>query len=208
MINQDTLNTDITITFESAQEIIFEDIQSKYSSANWEDTCNIDYNSYSYKFSPDIELDIYTKIYEKKIVCRIHLNIEELLIKIFPVNKDIKESIDDKIKEYIKFIYNLKYNYVYSRIIDSLLPKESFDKEEKKAIAKMFIKHDIIEDCSVCMEKNTVLTRCKHNLCRICLFKITKDNKSQHAPCPICRNCINIECCYDDENSYPHSDEE
>ena len=204
MINQDNVTNDIT--FDSQSKIIFEDIKNKHSIANWEDTCNIDYNSYSYKFSPDIELDIFTKIYEKKIVSRINLYTEELLIKIFSVSKDSKDTFEDKIKEYIKFIYNLKYEYVYSRIIYSLLSKESIDKEEKLALAKMFIKHDIIEDCSVCMEKNTVLTKCKHNLCRICCFKIIKDSKTQHAPCPICRNCINIECCYERDENY--SDEE
>ena len=201
MINQDTATNDIT--FESAQEIIFEDIQNKYSTANWEDTRNIDYNSYSYKFSGDIELDIYTKIYEKKIVSTINLHTEELLTKVFSVSKD---TFEDKIKEYIKFIYNLKYNYVYSRIIDSLLPIDYINKEEKKALARMFIKHDTIDDCCVCMEKNTVLTRCNHNLCRFCSFTITKNAKNKHAPCPICRSCINNECCYEHDENY--SDEE
>ena len=204
MVNQDTLNEEIT--FESAQETIFEDIKNKYLGTNWENSCNVDYNTYSYKFSNTMELDIYSRIYQKKIVSQVVFNTETILLKNFLLDKD--ETIDDKIKEFIEFLYNLKFNYAYSKIVDTLLPNDVFKKEEKKTIAKLFIKHDSVEDCCVCMEKNTVITRCKHNVCRICLHNLIKNSRTGHVPCPMCRKCIATECFSDGESVQNHSDED
>jgi len=204
MVTQDTLNDEIT--FESAQETIYEDIKNKYSAANWETSCNIDYNTYSYKFSNNMELDIYTRFYQKKIVSQVVFNTETILLKNFFLEKE--ETIDDKIKDFIDFLYNLKYTYVYSKIVDNLILKDLFHKEEKKTIAKLFIKHDVVEECCVCMEKNTVLTKCKHNLCRICLYNLGKNSKSEHISCPLCRKYIASDCNSEVETIGDHSDED
>jgi hypothetical protein len=128
------------------------------------------------------------------------------LHKNFLLDKD--ETIDDKIKEFIEFLYNLKFNYTYSKIVDTLIPNDFFKKEEKKTIAKLFIKHDSVEDCCVCMEKNTVMTRCKHNVCRICSHNLIKNSKSEHIPCPICRKCITNIHLSDEESNNAYSDED
>ena len=128
MVNQDTLNNEMN--FEEAQKTIYEEIKNKYSDSNWETSCNVGYNTYSYKFSNNIELDIYTRVYQKKIVSQVVFNNETILLKNFFVEKE--ETIDDKIIDFIDFLYNLKYNYVYSKIVDNLIPKYLFDKEEKK----------------------------------------------------------------------------
>lgn len=204
MVIQDTLNNDIT--FEVAQETIYEDIKNKYLAANWDSSCIIEYNTYSYKYSPNIELDIYTRIYQKKIISQVILHNETVLNKNFIVEKE--ETIDDKINEFIDFLYNIKFNYVYSKIVDNLLLKDTQNKEEKKTIAKLFIKHDIVDDCCVCLEKNTVLTKCKHNLCRICSYNLYKNSKSEHIPCPICRKCITNIHLSDEESINAYSDED
>lgn len=205
MVNLDSLSEEINL--ESAREIIYEDIKNKLvSTTNSENFCNIEYNTYSYKFSNTMDLDIYTRFSQKKISSSVMFNGETILIKNFLVEKD--ESLDDKIKEFIEFLYNLKFSYSYSKIVDSLLLNDLFHKEEKKALAKLFIKHDSIEECCVCMEKNTIFTRCKHNLCRICLDKLNKNNKSEHLPCPMCRKCISFECFSDEDSIHNHSDED
>lgn len=204
MVNQVTLNNDIT--FEIAQETIFEDIKNKYLNANWENSCSIDYSIYAYKFSNTMELDVYTRVYQKKIAIQVVFMTETILNKNFILEKE--ENMDDKIKEFIEFLYKLKFNYMYSKIIDILILNDSFHKEEKKTIAKLFIKHDGIDDCCVCMEKNTVLTKCMHNLCRVCLFNLDKNSKNDHIPCPLCRKCISTECFSDDESVVNHTDNE
>lgn len=204
MNSLDTLNNEIN--FDIAQETIYEDIKNKYLAANWERYYTIEYNTYSYKYSENMEIDIYTKIYEKKIVTSVMLSTEVILLKNFFVEKD--DTIDEKIKEFISFLYNIKYNYVYSKIVDNFLPKDSLYKEEKKTIAKLFIKHDVIENCCVCFDKNTVLTKCKHNLCRICSYDLFKNNKNEHIPCPMCRKCISDLHLSDEESIHTHSDNE
>ena len=67
-------------------------------------------------------------------------------------------------------------------------------------MAKRFIKHDIIEECSVCMEKNTVLTKCGHNLCRICLCKMRGKCGQHRTCCPLCRKCLCSLCQYEDDD--------
>ena len=177
------------INFEIASEIILEDIHHKYVDVDWKEKCSFEYNTYSYKFNDEMIVYINTRIYEEKILSRVILNQEVLLSRVFQIEG---ENIFEKIKEYINFIYNLTYNYNYSRILDSLIIKEFQQKEEKKAIAKIFIKHDTIENCSVCMEQNTVLTRCGHNLCRICLSKMYMNKR--HVSCPLCRKCLCPAC--------------
>jgi hypothetical protein len=187
-------NNDINL--EIASKIILEDIISKYDDIDWNEKCSFEYNTYSYKFNNDeIIVDIHTRIYEEKILSRVILNQEVLLSKAFQIENG---NVIKKIDEYIHYIYNLTYNYNYSRILDSLVIKELQEKEEKKAMAKIFIKHDTIENCCACMEQNTVLTRCGHNLCRICLSKMYKNKK--HVNCPLCRKCLCPACEEDDEN--------
>jgi hypothetical protein len=188
-------------SYESAQDLLLEEIKNKYKEVNWEDKCSFEYNTYFYKFNDDLDLDIISRIYKQKILTRVLLNQDEVVLsKSFQFDTD---TFEEKIKEYINFIYNVKFNYNYSKIRDNLILKECFEKEEKLAMAKIFIKHDIIEDCSVCMEKNTVLTRCKHNLCRVCYSKMVKLNP--HINCPLCRKCLCPHCNDEDEEAYePH----
>ena len=65
------------------------------------------------------------------------------------------------------------------------------DEIEDEIFAKMFLKHSEINECSVCMEKNVVITQCGHNLCRICFDKIKKIDTC--TTCPICRSCLNCQ---------------
>ena len=186
------------IDLEMASEIILEDIKNKYDDIDWNEKYSFEYNTYSYKFNNDddeIIVDIHTRIYEEKILSRVILNQEVLLSKVFQIENG---NIIEKIKEYIHYVYNLTYNYNYGRILDSLVIKALQEKEEKKALAKIFIKHDTIENCCACMEQNTVLTRCGHNLCRICLGKMYKNKK--HINCPLCRKCLCSACEEEDED--------
>ena len=183
------------INFETASTILLEDIMNKYEDIDWKEKCSFEYNTYCYKFNDEIIVDIHTRFYVDKIISRVSLNHEVLLSKIFQIES---ENVTEKIKEYIKYLYTLTYNYNYSRILDSLVIIESQEKEEKKAMAKIFIKHDTIENCSVCLEQNTVLTRCGHNLCRICLCKMYKNKK--HVNCPLCRKCLCPACEEEEDN--------
>ena len=189
-----TLECAQALSLEEAQALILEEIKNKYKEVNWEDRCFFDYNTYFYKFNDDFDVDIISKIHEQKIFTEVYLNQETVLVKLFKFDT---ETLEEKIKEYISFIWNLKFNYIYSKIKDNLVSKENFEKEEKLAMAKIFIKHSTIEDCSVCMEKNTTLTRCGHNLCRVCYSKMNKGKS--HVSCPLCRQCLCPECNDDEE---------
>ena len=182
------------INFETASTILLDDIKSKYDELDHKEKCSFEYNTYSYKFN-DIIVDIFSIIYEEKIIIRIILEQEVLLTKVIQMDS---KNVIEKIKEYIYYLYNLSSNYTYSRILDSLVLKELQEKEEKKVIAKMFIKHDKVEDCCVCMELNTIITKCGHNLCRPCLSKMYKNNK--HVNCPLCRKCLCPSCQEDDDD--------
>jgi len=89
----------------------------------------------------------------------------------------------------LKDIYNLKNNFKYSKILDSLKIGDELKKQEDVFIAHEFITHKSgIVDCCVCNEKNTVLTHCKHSLCRGCF------NQLQKLDCPLCRT--SLVCCH------------
>ena len=119
------------INLEMASEIILEDIKNKYDDIDWNEKCSFEYNTYSYKFNNDDEddeiiVDIHTRIYEEKILSRVILNQEVQLSKVFQIENG---NIIEKIKEYIHYVYNLTYNYNYSRILDSLVIKALQEKE-------------------------------------------------------------------------------
>ena len=100
-------------------------------------------------------------------------------------------NIKKKLELFLKNIYNLNKDYVYSKITDNLVFISEKDEIEDEIFAKMFLKHSEINECSVCMEKNVVITQCGHNLCRICFDKIKKIDTC--TTCPICRSCLNCQ---------------
>ena len=153
----------------------------------------------NYKHSEDLSYDVWIKFYENKIILYVITNnysesyvdrrdIEEhefLYSKIYNIDPD---EIEKTMKDIFLFVYNLKYDYMYSKIIDHIESKETIKTKEQIHLSKMLITHNILENCSVCMEPNTVLTTCNHNLCRECHIKITKNKK--HPVCPMCRMCL------------------
>lgn len=162
----------------------------------------IEYNFIDYDFIYDInntlKIDIFCKFFRNRFVLNgVNYNYSEnedesynhlLNIVMLSINDNNRE---DKLIIFLKTIYNLNTDYVYSKIVDKLIIKDERDDIENEIIAKMFLKHTEINDCSVCTEPNNVLTKCNHNLCRLCFQKI---KKLISCPlCPICRACL--ECC-------------
>jgi hypothetical protein len=188
------------LSFEDARDFILDNMESKYKNFDWEENSYrpISYNIYNYRHNDNLRLDIFTDIFKKKISVFINIFTETLITKTYYFNQD---NMLDIFCEYIEFVYNLKKNYTYSKILDTLILNDKFLNEEKKIISLTFIKHDIIDDCCVCMDKNTVLTKCGHNLCRVCHSKILFEGnirKKQHElSCPMCRECICIDCIHD-----------
>jgi len=158
----------------------------------------IEYNFLEYEFSYDntnvLKFDIFCKFFTDRFILNaINYNYAEdenynhlLHISFLDINE---ENMDEKLIEFLKVIYNLNKDYTYSKITDNLILITEKNDIENEIFAKMFLKHTEINDCSVCMEKNTVLTNCGHNLCRLCYEKIKKP--SCCTLCPICRNCLN-----------------
>ena len=177
----------IDLDLELSQDIILKDILHKFTLINWDVNCHFEYYINNYKLSDNIEFNIITKFFINRILLIVEFNTKDLLIDNFFLNDENKH---DKIKEYIKFIYDIKNNYSYSKILDCLILKDKQDSEESIMIAKMFIAHNTITNCCVCMEKNIVMTKCMHNLCRTCDSEILKKAKLYNGPyvkCPMCR---------------------
>ena len=197
-------------SFKDAKDCILHDIEDKYNKNFVHDKINacteIYYNILNYNFAHNLSLDIIIIISKKDIFVRIKLFTEILLTKNFTFNDDNMLNI---FSEVIDYIYNIRKQYTYSKLLDTLILNDNFLKEERRIKSLMFIKDETFDECCVCMEKNTVLTNCGHNLCRSChsqiLFKNKIINNKQHQfSCPMCRQCICIDCVhgYDDEDDY------
>jgi hypothetical protein len=90
----------------------------------------------------------------------------------------------------------------YSRIVDTLFcSDEEMEKEEEYKYALCFFSRKPVENCSVCMEPNMVLTSCNHNLCRYCAKKLGKKFK-----CPVCR--VKLTCCVFNDDEFDTDMEE
>lgn len=88
----------------------------------------------------------------------------------------------------------------YSRITDTVhLTDEDLHKKERYKLAEYFFMKKSVENCCACMEPNTVLTLCGHNLCRYCAKGLGRKFK-----CPICRRKLNGCTC--DVNNEDHED--
>lgn len=103
----------------------------------------------------------------------------------------------DKLLDLIKFLFDFRKNYSYSKILDKIIPNETFEFEEKKKTAIInFTTLKPVDKCCVCLEYNIVLTPCKHNLCRVCYYNIKiqfddiDDDIKGYKLCPLCRGKI------------------
>ena len=175
---------------------------SKYvfsSNFDFKTTCFFEEFFNNYKHSNELIYDIWIKFYQNKInLCIITNNYSES----FSDGRNVEEDkflysknyitntgdVENTIKQLLLFIYNLKYDYMYSKITDNIESKETIKSREQIKLSKMLLTHDILENCCVCIEPNIVLTSCNHNLCRECYKHITKNKK--HPACPICRMCL------------------
>lgn len=159
-----------------------------------------EYNFTDYEFSYDnniFKFDIFCKFFNDRFVMNA-VNYEysssaDFNILLHISFLDIDTDIEEKLEIFLKNIYNLNKNYVYSKITDNLVSISEKNDIENEIFAKMFLKHTEINDCSVCMEKNVVITDCGHNLCRICFDKMKK--KDSCTLCPICRKCLYCSNC-------------
>ena len=156
-----------------------------------------EYNFLEYKFIYDnssaIQIDLFCKFFVDRIILNAinynYFNDDDynhlLHISICDVNDTNRE---EKIVDFFKIIYNLNSDYTYSKIVDKLVLNSEKHDLENEILAKSFLKHSMINECSVCNEQNSILTKCNHNLCRICHFKI---KRLIICPlCPICRSCL------------------
>ena len=104
----------------------------------------------------------------------------------------------DNLIDMINFLFSFRKKFAYSKIVDKIVSKDLFETEEKKCIALInFTTEKEVEKCCVCLDYNTVLTMCNHNLCRICYHKIKNeiedDEDSDYLTykiCPLCRRRI------------------
>lgn len=177
--------------------IVGEDIFKIYNNFNFiNNHVYVEYNLYDYKFTDTFKFDVIMKFYKKKILLSIEQkdyssqcedNIDYLYYHCFNFKND--DEILENIKLILNKIYNFKYDFCYSKIKNYFIPKENLENEEKIYLAKKILSHDVIENCSICLEPNTVTTICKHNLCKECYYKII--DKKEHPKCPICRMCLN-----------------
>lgn len=88
-------------------------------------------------------------------------------------------------------IFNTDGKLKYSRITDNVYTSdEELKKEEDYKLAEYFFMRKVVENCSVCMEPNTVKTSCNHNLCRYCAKLL--GNKFR---CPVCRGKLSKCAC-------------
>ena len=108
----------IDLDLELSQDIILKDILHKFTLINWDVNCHFEYYINNYKLSDNIEFNIITKFFINRILLIVEFNTKDLLIDNFFLNDENKH---DKIKEYIKFIYDIKNNY--SLITEAILPK-------------------------------------------------------------------------------------
>lgn len=135
---------------------------------------------------------VYFFVNEKDIFSNGNINltvefneIQKLFFKEF---RDEINNCGDLIERILKFLlFDFRQKYIYSKIIDEIIPIETKDIIEKKQIAKyILVDNYFIENCCVCLENNVNYTKCKHNLCRLC--KINIINTGANKCCPICRN--------------------
>lgn len=188
-----------------AISIIKNEIDSKYENFDYE---NSPYSYFEYSLKEyqleNLSVDICLKFFKK----RINLNIvssktfdSEPLFTTSTSLKDgkddkeeIKKLLDKEVTDILNFIYNIKNNLVYSKLLDQLIDKEIKFKKEEEILAKNFLKHHEVETCCVCMEQNIIKTFCNHNLCKECFSKIRNDEEREyeelHLKCPICRQCL------------------
>lgn len=174
------------MNYDKALEVISDDIVIQFHDNDWETKYRINYFFEKYNFSENLKPDIECNFYSYRFTVNI------LLGEFRQVEKNFKIKDDDdillKIKEVIKFVYDIKNKYEYSKILDKFVLKENKNKKEELFEASCILKHEKIEDCCVCYDSNIVETKCGHNLCRVCNEKMLKID--DHPKCPLCRNCL------------------
>lgn len=184
---------------------IKDDILIKFHENNWEQNSFIYYNIGSHNFREFLNINMTLKITIAKLTLSIQMEgyrsytCNTWIEKSVNLINDVDDGFDDieqKVIGILDFIYNFRFEYKYSKLLDKILPKNNIVEKENIHTSLMFINHKEIENCSVCMEENKVLTPCCHNLCRECFYKISK--KTDHPLCPLCRECIT--CYNEDEN--------
>jgi hypothetical protein len=164
----ENIDCNIDIIFYKDCEISIQVFAVLDSRRDYEETDKLFY----YKFSP--YKDLYLDDFE---------NIENENFSVYKLMQDDKRLIFKiMVKKVLQYIYKMREKFIYSKITDSFLLKEEKAKIEKLELSLIKLCHkDELDDCSVCYEKNVVITYCKHNLCRICLQNL------QNYMCPICR---------------------
>ena len=99
----------------------------------------------------------------------------------------------EKIINVLKKIHKIKDEYVYSKLLDSIILKKELVDEEKLKKATNWLVHNETDECCVCNDEinENLKTACNHLICRICIEQV-KDK------CPMCRRDYNE----DDPNYY------
>ena len=187
-----------------AISIIKSEICNKYDNFDYENSpySYFEYNLKEYQIE-NLTVDVCLKFFKK----RMHMNIissktfdSEPLYTVSTSLKDgkdkdeIKILLENELEDLLTFIYNIKNNLVYSKLMDQLVDKDIKSKKEEEILAKNFLKHHEVDTCCVCMEQNIIKTFCNHNLCKECFSKIRNDQECEyeelHIKCPICRQCL------------------
>ena len=127
---------------------------------------------------------------DNKYICLETNAFDETEIQICEIEYNCKST-----KNLVEFIISFRDNYQYSKVLDSVVNKKEIEKKEKTcSIFTKLCTGKEIENCSVCLEPNTVTTICDHSLCRECFSKIRfsidpKDDELKKM-CPLCRSGI------------------
>ena len=187
---------------------IKDDILVKFHENNWEQNSYLYYSFGSYNFVEFLDINITLKITLEKLTLSIQMEgyrpytSNSWIAKSVNLINNVDDGFDDiekKVIEILDFVYNFKFDYKYSKLLDKILSKKDILEKEKMHRSFMYIKHKDIENCSVCMDENKVTTPCGHNLCRDCFYKIRK--KNDHPLCPLCRECM---VCQTEEEEIDH----
>ena len=115
------------VAIETYTNLFFE----KYSNFDFKTTCFFEEFFNNYKHSNELIYDIWIKFYQNKInLCIITNNYSES----FSDGRNVEEDkflysknyitntgdVENTIKQLLLFIYNLKYDYMYSKITDNI----------------------------------------------------------------------------------------
>jgi hypothetical protein len=187
-----------------AISIIKDEINRKYDNYDYD---NITYSYFEYNLKEyqieNLTVDVCLKFFKKRIIMNIissktfdsdPLYTMASSLKDGKDKDEIKKILDRELDDILTFVYNIKNNLVYSKLLDQLVDKENKFKKEEEILAKNFLKHHEVDTCCVCMEQNIIKTFCNHNLCKECFSKIRNEQECEyeelHIKCPICRQCL------------------